>query len=243
MQPLSLEERLARETRLAPREAVRIGTAIARLVEQQHRAGARTCLVSPLAVLLSGNQVTLAEGALAAGSLKSGRGPGEPDTASYLTPEELAGQSPDERTDVYRLGALLYHMLAGAPPPRPQPASRLPTASRLKKVDGTPSIHAVRRDVPRALDAAISRAMAHDPRDRFPRAAQLAEVLEDSLAQRLDHEPHSDRPSQMAIVDSWEFREDELRDLRKKQRGATQRKAILILLALSCVLAFLLLRT
>ncbi len=239
MQTLSLGDRLAREPQLAPREAVRIGVALARILEQEHRKGVRSSSIQPDIILLSGDSVQIAD------HPDGGTDPATPGTERqvfYLSPEELAGQSPDERTDVYRLGALMYHMLAGNPPPGPSPASRLPNAPRLRRIDAAPSIHTVRHDVTRTLDETIGRAMAYDPRDRFPRAGQLAEVLEESLAQRLDHQPHSDRPSQMAIVDSWEFREEELRGLRRKQRGITQRRALAVLLVLTVVLLVVLLR-
>ncbi|MEO8200911.1 MAG: hypothetical protein ABI679_10355 [Gemmatimonadota bacterium] len=237
----SLEERLARESRLPPREAVRIGVALARSVDQLHRQGHKSNSIVPSGITLNGDRVLLVADAGSSRTQEEIVSVEEP-LNLYPSPEELAGQKADARTDVYRLGALIYQMLIGSPPPRPLPMSRLPASPRLRRLDTTPSVHATRRDVSRALDAAISRAMAHDARDRFATPMHFADVLEESLLQRLDHQPHSDRPSQMAIVDSFEFGEEEVRGLRREVRGMKQRRALVALLVLAGVLVVLLLR-
>lgn len=216
----TLEEKLAREHQLSPKEAVRIGSSLAREVERLHRQGKRACPIAPAAVTLRGTQVLLAEDG----------------TTAFRSPEEAAGRAADERTDVYRLGAIMYQMLTGTVPPEPVAARTMTTAPRLRAPAAPPSVHAVRRDVNRALDAAITRALARDPKDRFARAIHFADVLDESL-NRQDHEPHSDRPSQMMIVDSWEFQEEEQRTERRSRRHATERKALLLLVVLSGILA------
>jgi serine/threonine protein kinase len=217
----TLEERLARERQLTPKEAVRIGAALAREVERLHRSGKRPCPIGPGLVTLRGNQVLLSEDGASA----------------FPSPEEVAGRPADERTDVYRLGAIMYQMLTGSTPPEPVASPRIiSTAPRLRPPAPPPSVHAVRRDVNRALDAAITRALSRDPQDRFARAIHFADVLDESV-NRMDHEPHSDRPSQMMIVDSWEFQEEERRAERRTRRQSTERKAVLLLVVLSGILA------
>ncbi|HEX3232753.1 MAG TPA: M15 family metallopeptidase [Gemmatimonadales bacterium] len=48
----------------------------------------------------------------------------------YASPERLACQKIDERSDVYSLGAVLYHLLSGVPPTRPAEGVRLPEPIR-----------------------------------------------------------------------------------------------------------------
>ncbi|MEP7326582.1 MAG: hypothetical protein ABI836_11580, partial [Gemmatimonadota bacterium] len=99
----TLNDRLSREPRLPPREAVRIGAALARSLVQLHRRGMKDCPIIPANILLVGNDARLLEE--------------QPlltrDNQPYLSPEEASGKPADELTDIYRLGALMFHMLTG----------------------------------------------------------------------------------------------------------------------------------
>lgn len=224
----TLHERLAREQRMAPPEAVRIGAALARHMVQLHRQGVKDCPITPANILIQNNDARLLEAGQAL--LTSGNQP-------YLSPEEASGRKADELTDIYRLGALMFHMLTGSPPPAPVPGTRLGSAG---KAPPPPSVHLIRRDISRQLDAAITRALAAEPTARFSRASQFAEILEDSQTARMDHSPHSDRPSQVAIVDSFEFVEEEKR-AEQQSRQRTRRRITILLLALAVAVVGLLL--
>jgi D-alanyl-D-alanine dipeptidase len=51
-------------------------------------------------------------------------------SADYASPERLAGHKTDQRSDVYSLGAVLYHLLAGVPPTRASEGGRVPEPIR-----------------------------------------------------------------------------------------------------------------
>jgi tetratricopeptide (TPR) repeat protein/predicted Ser/Thr protein kinase len=72
----------------------------------------------------------------------------------YMAPEQLAGRPIDARADLYSAGVVLSEMLSGA------------------------------RGVPPELDAAIDRAMEHDPQKRFASAGQMRAAIVQASAGR-----------------------------------------------------------
>ena len=132
-----------------------------------------------------GDPASDAESGLARGDLQNGHGLSEADsvlgTLSYMSPEqaepktELIGPA----SDVYSLGATLYHLLTGRPPFAGKDADEL--RQKVIKGDFVPP-RAVDRTIPPALDAIVRMAMAPRPRDRYPSATALAEDIEHWLA-------------------------------------------------------------
>jgi len=91
-------------------------------------------------------------------------------TLDYAAPEVLAGTRADARSEVYSLGVTLFYALTGTLPPR---------AGR-SAVDSAVAGHhprCRRADVPPWLDAAVARATAADPADRFPSVGLFAAAL------------------------------------------------------------------
>ncbi len=103
-------------------------------------------------------------------------------TPQYMPPEQAQGREVDERADVYSLGALLYHVLTGAPP-----YSGKTVDDVLSKVEAGPPIPIRTRepDVPMDLAAIVNRAMERDPDHRYPTAQPLAEDLRKFVAGQL----------------------------------------------------------
>jgi serine/threonine protein kinase len=89
-------------------------------------------------------------------------------TALYMAPEQVAKGNVTPATDIYALGAVTYHCIAGRPPFDGDNA--LQVALRHLEDDPEP----LHEDVPPAVRALVSRAMAKDPEERFATAAEFA---------------------------------------------------------------------
>ncbi len=105
---------------------------------------------------------------LAAGQTQHGSVVGTP---AYMPVEQARGESVDERADVYSLGAMLYHILTGAPPYTGKSADMVLGAV----IDGPPTPVDQRAPaIPRDLVAIVNKAMARAAADRYPTAKELA---------------------------------------------------------------------
>jgi tetratricopeptide (TPR) repeat protein len=92
-------------------------------------------------------------------------------TPAYMPPEQARGEEVDERADVYSLGAVLYHVLAGAPP-YDGATGAVVIANVLERPP--PPLDS---ELPADLRAIVDKAMARDPERRYPSAAELAADL------------------------------------------------------------------
>ncbi len=93
----------------------------------------------------------------------------------YMAPEQALGDSePDERSDVYSLGAVAYYVLTGRPPFEGDRAIKIILAHAHDEVV-LPTRH--RDDLPRDLEQVILRCLAKNPLDRYPSAAALRKAL------------------------------------------------------------------
>ncbi len=93
-------------------------------------------------------------------------------TPAYMPPEQARGDKVDERADVYALGAMLYHVLAGHPPYRGDTSDAVLEAV----LAGPPA--PLPEDAPPDLATIADRAMAREPDARYATAAALAADLE-----------------------------------------------------------------
>ena len=95
-------------------------------------------------------------------------------TALYMSPEQARGEHPDERTDIYSLGVVLFEMITGRPPFDGDSA----VAIMMKHVnEPVPDIREVSGDIPDELVAIVEKALAKDPADRYQTATEMATAL------------------------------------------------------------------
>jgi serine/threonine protein kinase len=102
-------------------------------------------------------------------------------TAMYMSPEQIKGEQPDRRTDIYSLGVTLYEMVSGHPPFEADSAM---TLMMMHINDPVPNPKKLNPEVPDSLVAIINKALAKDPNDRYQTAAQMAAALRNALAGR-----------------------------------------------------------
>ena len=177
----SLRHRIQRERQLGIDEAVGITRQVASALEFAHRQGVIHRDIKPENILLHEGEAVLADFGIAlalreAGGnrlTETGLSLGTP---QYMSPEQATGdRALDARSDVYSLGAVLYEMLTGEPPHTG--ATVQAVIAKLMTERPTP-VRTVRETVSPALEAAVTRALAKVPADRFPSAADFSRTLE-----------------------------------------------------------------
>lgn len=97
-------------------------------------------------------------------------------STSYMAPEQILGRPVDERTDIYILGGTLYELLTGRPPFQGLSQFEIDTAH----VREPPSVPAeFYTQIPLGVIAAVIRALAKEPADRFASAEEFIAALPD----------------------------------------------------------------
>jgi serine/threonine protein kinase len=95
-------------------------------------------------------------------------------TPLFASPEQLLGQSIDERSDIYSLAATFYYLLAGKAPFESPHAAQV-----IAKIASTdpPPLRWLRSDIPLALEQIVLRGLARDPAKRFASVDQFRQEL------------------------------------------------------------------
>jgi serine/threonine-protein kinase len=180
----NLKELVQRTGRLPVRAAIELALAVADGLAFAHEQGLVHRDVKPQNVLLSREgEVKVTDFGIARslnvehGVTQTGTVLG---TGEYLAPEQASGQPVSPATDVYSLGVVLWEMLAGDVPFLGENF----VAVALRHInEPLPNLRELRPDVSPRLTAAVERALAKDPADRFPSMAALATELRACLAE------------------------------------------------------------
>ncbi|MFI5301983.1 MAG: protein kinase [Polyangiales bacterium] len=101
-------------------------------------------------------------------------------TPFYMSPEQCRGRDVGPPTDIYAVGAMMFEMLAGAPP---FDADNMATLLVQQMFVEPPRIaeKGVKREAPPALEAIVRRALGKNAPDR-PNASELRRMLRDAMS-------------------------------------------------------------
>ncbi len=105
----------------------------------------------------------------------------------YMAPEQALGKPVDRRADVWAIGTVLYHMLAGVPPF--EGANQLATLHLLTQEAPPPPLPA---HVPEQVALVVKRALVRDPDKRIANADELQRLLEAAMHESGQTAIHTD---------------------------------------------------
>jgi serine/threonine-protein kinase len=147
------------------RRAIEIAIHITDAIADAHAAGFVHGGLSPESIVISAKgRAKIPAFELAAQGGFNDRGP-EARLHDYESPEEANGQPPDDRSDIYSVGAILYEMLTTRRPNHR--GASAPSASNPK--------------VPKEIDAVVLKALAPNPASRYQSAVAFAGELRQSI--------------------------------------------------------------
>ena len=178
----NLKELVTREGPLPVDRAVELAMQVARGLAFAHANGYVHRDVKPQNVLLNGDGEAKVTDFGIARSLDVKHGVTQTGTvlgtSDYIAPEQAQGQPVDEHTDVYSLGIVLYELLTGEVPFR---GDNFVAVAMQHINDIPPRVSERRPEVPPRVDAAVARALAKRPEDRFATMAAFGAELEACL--------------------------------------------------------------
>jgi len=154
-----------RDALLDPAQIVRIAYKTSKALEFANSVGVVHRDIKPANIMVHGNfDIKVSDfGAaqLARSEITQVSGVGSP---AYMSPEQLKGEELDFRTDMYSLGAVLYHLLTGQ-----RPFDGGNTFELMQNIinEAAPLPSARRAEAPKELDAIVARAMAKSRAGRY----------------------------------------------------------------------------
>lgn len=179
---VTLAERIQKGPPLAVPDIARIGARIAEALAYAHARGIIHRDVKPENILLAADGepkladlgVAKQSRAVDASETSAGGKRVLVGTPAYIAPEEALGQRSGPASDIYSLGATLYHALAGRPPF----ISASPTEIiKMHIANVPPEIRRYNPRVPPTLCRVVSRMMEKNPADRFADAHEASHAL------------------------------------------------------------------
>ncbi len=162
--------------------AVDLATQIAQGLEEAHNNGTVHRDVKPANIMVTsqGRAVVMDFGLaqLASSTARLTREGSTVGTSAYMSPEQMGGETVDQRTDIWALGVVLYEMLAGQLPFRGEYEQAIQYSIVYEDPE---SLRKARPDVPADIENIISKILEKKPAERYQ---QLGDLIADLQASR-----------------------------------------------------------
>jgi hypothetical protein len=173
----SLDDLMALQPRLPEARVLEIGIQVARGLRAAHRRGLIHRDVKPANILfVDEHAAKIGDFGLASTATQRWADGGVVwGTPEYVSPERLNNDPEDFRSDIYSLGATLFHALAGKPPIE---ASTTSATALLESKQRPPDLQLTAPDVSAATAEVLQRMIAADPSERFSSYDDLVKELE-----------------------------------------------------------------
>ena len=176
----SLRARLEREKQLGIDEALDITRQVTSALDYAHRHGIVHRDIKPENILIHEGEAVLSDFGIAtavkeAGGSRLTESGVSLGTPQYMSPEQATGDRVlDARSDVYSIAAVLYEMLAGEPP---HTGATVQAVIAKLLTERPTRLRVIRDTVPEGVDAAVAKALAKLPADRYASAGDLVRAL------------------------------------------------------------------
>ena len=196
----NLEERVKAKGPLGLEEAVHVLAQAARGLGAAHAAGVVHRDVKPSNLLLRPDgTVKVTDFGLArslGGDLDASAAGQILGTPTFMSPEQVRGETADARSDVYALGLTAYFLFTGRPP-YPGPTLGKVLSDQLNAP--LPSVVTDRPDLPPAVDEVLGRLCSKDPARRPKDMDELLALLQTLRPRRIERAPLAARGTAFAL--------------------------------------------
>src|SRR5436190_6929418 len=173
----SIDDLMALQPRLPEKRVLEIGIQVAKGLRAAHRRGLIHRDVKPANILfVDEHAAKIGDFGLASSATQRwGIGGVVWGTPEYVAPERLNNDPEDFRSDIYSLGATLFHAIAGKPP---VDVSTNSATDLLQSKQRPPDLRSIAPDISAGTAEVLQRMIAADPGQRFSSYDDLVAELE-----------------------------------------------------------------
>jgi len=175
-----LEKNGSKGSLLPRREVVRIVSAVASALDYAHANGVVHRDIKPANIMILKNgEVKVADFGIARVMASSKTQTGViMGTPSYMSPEQIAGQKVDGRSDLFSLGVVFFELLTGE-----KPFAGESIATLIYNITTTPppALKNLAPDIPEPFNAVVARMLAKDKEQRYQQGKDIVSALNELL--------------------------------------------------------------